>query len=70
MTDIAMLLGYAQATAKKLQAENDRLRAALEHIAGKNDLEGVAPDDEPSAAYAALHECEIIAREALGDYRD
>ena len=46
-------------------AEIERLRTALGRIAGKNDLEGVAADEAPSAAYAALHECEIIAREAL-----
>ena len=45
--------------------EIERLRTALGRIAGKNNLEGIAPDEAPSAAYAALHECEIIAREAL-----
>lgn len=48
-----------------LAYEIERLRAALGQIAGKNNLEGVAPDAAPSAAYAALHECELIARDAL-----
>lgn len=48
-------------------AKIEKLRAALSQIAGKNDLEGVEPDATASAAYAALHECEIIARDALGE---
>ncbi len=40
-------------------------QASLRLIAGRNDLAGVPQDDCPSAAYAALHECELIARNAL-----
>jgi predicted secreted protein len=42
-----------------------RLEYALTQIAGKNNLEGVAPEDCPSHAYGLLHECELIARYAL-----
>lgn len=48
----------------------EQLRTALGAIAAKNDLSAVAdadPDTQRSAAFAALHDCEIIAREALGD---
>jgi hypothetical protein len=51
-------------------AEIERLREALGAIAGNNDLSAVADanaDAQRSAAFAALHDCEIIAREALGD---
>jgi hypothetical protein len=48
-----------------LRAEIERLRAALVQVAGKNDLEGVPQDALPSAAYAALQACELIARDAL-----
>lgn len=51
--------------AKALVAERDRFQNALRQIAGKNDMEGVLPHKCPSAAYAALHECELIARAAL-----
>lgn len=50
---------------ERKDAEIERLRAALEKIAGKNDLSGIPESDCPSAAYAALHECECIARVAL-----
>lgn len=43
----------------------ERLRGALERIAGKNDLEGVSDELLFSAMAAALHDCEIIARNAL-----
>lgn len=53
-----------------LLEQNERLRAALEQIAGKNDLEGLSPEESPSAAYAALHEVELIARDALNQQPD
>ena len=52
---------------ERLQGELDKATTALRQIAGKNNLEGVAPEDAPSAAYSALHECEEIARGILED---
>lgn len=52
------------------QEEIERLRDALSAVAGKNDLSDVAgadSDTQRSAAFAALHDCEIIAREAIGN---
>lgn len=46
----------------------ERLHTALGQIAGKNDMEGVADADLQSALGGALHECEVIARAALGEY--
>lgn len=50
--------------------EIEKLRAALGLIASKNDLSDVANDDlqtQASAAFAALHECELLARSAIDD---
>lgn len=43
----------------------NKLAAALERIAGKNDLSGIPDDEVEAAARHALYECELIAREAL-----
>lgn len=49
-----------------LHAENERLRTALGRIVGKNSLDDTANFKElASAAFNALYECELIAREAL-----
>jgi len=51
--------------ATPLRGRESSLRDALGEIAGKNDLSGVSVDDLASAAFNALHECELIARNAL-----
>lgn len=54
-----------QCEVEALRARVAELEGALCRVAGKNDLSS-APDDELEAyARAALHECELIAREAL-----
>jgi predicted secreted protein len=61
----AKRLARAVLTTAEASAVIGRLVYALTQIAGKNNLEGVASEDCPSHAYAALHECELIARYAL-----
>lgn len=54
--------------ANELADKNEAMILALGMIAGKNDLSGVHDADIESAARGVLHECELIAREALGEY--
>ena len=63
LADQAIVLAAQPAT--PLRGRESSLRDALGEIAGKNDLSGVSVDDLASAAFNALHECELIARNAL-----
>jgi hypothetical protein len=54
--------------AKELAETVARYGKALRRVAGMNDLSGVDnKEDVESAALNALYECEMIAREAIGD---
>lgn len=55
-------MGYHMTDRKELA---ERLIDALSRIASKNDLAGIPAEQCPTAAYNALYECEIIARDAL-----
>jgi hypothetical protein len=64
---VGMLSLSARVHAERSPSISERVETLLSQIGGKNDLSKVGddPEDLASAAFNALYECELLAREAL-----